>query len=235
MGAVARDFDAVDDICYRTGSEAAFEFTSTESYTLACWVRHDSLTNYQRYIHKGASGSVGGYVFGKTDPANGDHLQYVVTATTLLTVDGTTAMSANTWYFAAVVVSRGAVQVRLYLATVSGDVVQEASVTDTTVGTHGSIAQGFGVGRNTDTAVEPMNGRVAEVSVWSRALTVPELRAVKWGGLKDRAGLLGYWPLWGVADPEPDLSGNGRHLAVHQAVRADHAPVGTYAPFPLGA
>lgn len=221
---------------YRTGSEAAFEFTTSESYTLACWVYHDSLTTpgWQRYFTKGPSGGIGTYVFGKAGTTH--VLQFVVRATTQITLDGTTALSANTWYFAAAVVDRGAIQIRLYLATASGDVAQEASVADTTVGTHGSVATGLGIGRETDADNERMNGRIAEASVWNRALSLNELRALKWGNLKDRAGLIACWPLWGIptTGPEADLSGNGRHLTRHQAVRADHAPVGTYAPFPLG-
>lgn len=228
---MARDHDGTDDVCYRSGSEAAFEFTTTESYTLACWVRHDSLTGKQSYITKGLSGPTANYFLGKTATT---HLPSWEPAGVASSIVGTTALSANTWYFVAAVRHVGDDELRLYLATASGDVGLELSTADLSTGTHGTVATGLGIGRATDSSLEAMNGRIAEVSIWNRALSLNELRSVKWGGLKDRAGLLAYWPLWGVADPEADLSGNGRHLTVFGAVRADHAPIGSYAPFPLG-
>ena len=39
-----------------------------------------------------------------------------------------------------------------------------------------------------------------------------------------------HWPLWGLDDPEPDLSGNGDDGAVTEAVRSNHPPITLFTP-----
>jgi hypothetical protein len=72
-------------------------------------------------------------------------------------------------------------------------------------------------------------GRVAEAAIWTVALSAAEIDAL-WRGVPPGrvrpAALFLYWPLWGVAATEPDLSGNGRNGTVTGATAADHAPVG---------
>ena len=48
----------------------------------------------------------------------------------------------------------------------------------------------------------------------------------------DRSAVVLDKPLYGVASPEPDLSGNGNNGTVTGTVLADHAPVGPYVPYP---
>lgn len=81
----------------------------------------------------------------------------------------------------------------------------------------------------TQTAVA-LNGRVAEVKLWNAALTLNEiLQEMRCGApVSKLANLQAYWPLWGVASPEPDLSGQGKNGTVTGAISADHAPVGPY-------
>jgi hypothetical protein len=77
-------------------------------------------------------------------------------------------------------------------------------------------------------------GRLAEFMVFNSALSDAQCAI-----LRDRSqgipfvasGLVGYWPLWGVASPEPDLSGEAQHGTVTEAALADHPPFGRYAPF----
>jgi hypothetical protein len=77
----------------------------------------------------------------------------------------------------------------------------------------------------------PFAGTLAEIGVWTEALSDAEI-AAQAGGVPPhqvrRAVLAGYWPLWGVASPEPDLSGNANHGTVTGATAADHAPVGPH-------
>jgi len=60
---------------------------------------------------------------------------------------------------------------------------------------------------------EPMNGRMSHVAFWkgaSAGLNAQEVLALSKGVspyLFRRNQLVGYWPLWGLASPEPDLSG----------------------------
>jgi hypothetical protein len=67
--------------------------------------------------------------------------------------------------------------------------------------------------------------------MFDKVLTIAEMVTVQFGGLIAIANLCAYWPLWGVATPEPDLSGNLNSGTVTGALLAAHAPVGRYAPY----
>lgn len=87
------------------------------------------------------------------------------------------------------------------------------------------------IGANT-TGTNPMPGRIGEVGVYNVALSDAEVAAHA-GGVSLRlirpASLVGYWPVWGVASPEPDLSGGGRNMTLTGTpAQADHAPVMPY-------
>jgi hypothetical protein len=77
-------------------------------------------------------------------------------------------------------------------------------------------------------------GRIAEVAVWNIPMSDAEVMALTLGAhpLRFRpTNLVFYFPLWGVAATEPNLSGYAYHGAVTGAVLANHAPVGRYAPY----
>jgi len=80
-----------------------------------------------------------------------------------------------------------------------------------------------------------LNGLVAEAAVWDAALTDAEFAALAKGVSASKirpTHLKGYWPLFGTATPEADLSGNGSNMALTGSVpAANHAPVGRLAPF----
>jgi hypothetical protein len=88
-------------------------------------------------------------------------------------------------------------------------------------------------------ATEFHAGIVAEFAVWNVVLSAGEISALAKGTLPNAirpANSLGYWPLWGVASPEPDLSPSwfaGRNNGtVTGAVQANHSPTGLYVPKP---
>ena len=80
-----------------------------------------------------------------------------------------------------------------------------------------------------------MNGRIAEVGFWSVSLSDAEVTALVRGvsPLMVRPGsLLGYWPVYGQASPEIDLSPSHAPMTLEgTAPLANHAPVGC--PFPV--
>jgi hypothetical protein len=79
----------------------------------------------------------------------------------------------------------------------------------------------------------PMSGRLAEVGIWDVALSDAEFAALLKGisPLHIRRGhLKGYWPLFGVAFPEADISGGISNATQNGTVNAaNHAPVGRLA------
>lgn len=79
-----------------------------------------------------------------------------------------------------------------------------------------------------------MNGRIAELCIWSAALDDDEITALAGGTRANRirlGAIVAYWPLWGRHSPEIDLSGGGNSIAlVNSPPQANHAPVTLYTP-----
>lgn len=73
------------------------------------------------------------------------------------------------------------------------------------------------------------NGRIAEVTIWNVALTDGEIAALATGINSRRiqsSAISGYWPIWGISDPEPDESIWDQQMSVTgPPVYATHAPV----------
>jgi hypothetical protein len=76
------------------------------------------------------------------------------------------------------------------------------------------------------------NAVFAQIGVHTAVLSLGEIKEAFRRGwtYRSRAAI---WPLWGVASPEPDLSGSGNNGTVTGATKADHAPVGRYAHKPI--
>lgn len=74
-----------------------------------------------------------------------------------------------------------------------------------------------------------ITGDIAEVAMWSAALTDAEVAALATGISPlwiQSASLIGYWPVWGIASPEIDLTPNNRTMALTGSpAPANHAPV----------
>lgn len=78
------------------------------------------------------------------------------------------------------------------------------------------------------------DGKIAEVALWNQG-TTDTLRNALWKGVSPLLVLPGptlkaYYPLWGCADVEADLSGNKRNVTLNGTAprAAGHAPVGPY-------
>lgn len=80
-----------------------------------------------------------------------------------------------------------------------------------------------------------MDGDIAEVCIWTATLSDTEIAQLANGAHPmrfRRSSVKGYWPLYGLASPEPDLSGGALHGTVSGPVASSHAPVGRYVPAP---
>ncbi len=122
----------------------------------------------------------------------------------------------------------------------------ETSATDHRVYCNGSTGQDTNsrtpanadsvtIGRQGDsTPGDEFEGRLAEVAVWDVALTADEMNALRFGAnpLKmRRANLVGYWPLFGNASPEPDYGSSKLALTLQNSpAKADNAPVALFTP-----
>lgn len=77
-------------------------------------------------------------------------------------------------------------------------------------------------------------GILAEAGIWNVALTDAEITALAQGALPRAIrpqSLVGYWPLYGLSSPEPDLSGGRHNMSLTGTpTQANHAPVSMFTP-----
>lgn len=194
--------------------------------TLACWFMAMDTTTEHCLVFVGDKGSSNNYFFlAASGNAGGDPIRaYTRDAVSNVVAASTAAYTANVWQHAAAV----------YAATNS----RVAYLNGGNSGTETTIAVPVGpnrtsigrVGRNVPFAY--LDGLVAEVGIWNVALSASEIAALaqRVSPLHvQAANLVGYWPLYGVADPEPDYSGAVLNLTLAGGTgtpaQADHAPV----------
>ena len=75
-------------------------------------------------------------------------------------------------------------------------------------------------------------GTISHVYIFSAFLTLAELVSIQYGIIPAHlySDLKGFWSLWGVVSPEPDLSGKLNNGTVTGATKANGPPVGVYGP-----
>jgi concanavalin A-like lectin/glucanase superfamily protein len=123
--------------------------------------------------------------------------------------------SVNTWYNLVMTWDRnGDGKIRLY---VDGTEVSSYSTqTAYTGSTYNDSGDGFYFGN--DTFDEGWTGKLAEIAVWSKALTVSDISnlyaSTSGAAGIESANLVGYWHLCGAASPEPDATANGNNATL---------------------
>lgn len=137
------------------------------------------------------------------------------------------AATAGAWQYVAAVRSSGNMR---FIKVAAG--VLSAENVSMTNGLNGSNS--FYVGWIRDQgSFYLFNGKICEVSVWiGSSLTDDEIRASAFHGpLASGHKPTLYWPLRGLASPEPDLSGNKYNgTPAGTCPQSDHAPVGRNVP-----
>jgi Concanavalin A-like lectin/glucanases superfamily len=100
--------------------------------------------------------------------------------------------------------------------------------------------QNFIIGNQSGGGSPFFNGKLAEGALWNAVLSPNEIASLASGSLPYQIrplSLAGYWPLYGVASPEPDLSGNGNNGTLTGTTYTNHPPVQPFqllnANFPL--
>ena len=211
--------------CVRSSSqylEYAGAVATAVPITMACWARIDDLSVTQSLLGVYANGSA----------TNRFHLQLVAATANLRAVTfgassatATTSTSAavNTWFHACAVFA--ATNDRRAFLNGGGKGTNAGTQTPTSI-------DRTAVGRSSNsTPGSYLSGRIAEVVMWNVALADAVVAALAAGVCPfqvEPASIIGYWPLQGLASPEPDWSANARSLTVTGATAADHAPVLPY-------
>ena len=163
-----------------------------EPFTIACVVNLDD-TKHQDFLSKYSSGTwiLGTYTGGQFGGYNG---AWVVGAATT---------AARTYHVAwACNAGTGYLYQDGVLAASGGS------------GGHGVIASNFHIGVRGGPA-NYVDGRICEAAVWDVTLGIREIAALAKGvspRITRPSALRGYWPLWGISNPEIDQGKNRLHL-----------------------
>lgn len=207
------------------GNTAAVNISGTEA-SWAGWINPAAVTGTQSLMGKVASLAASGYQYNP----------YMSAANLGLIVgDGTgidsiassvdTAFVANAWQMWGIRKGGGIARFFRNGLKVGGDVATTRSIA--------AQVSNLRLGGR-DPADIFFNGLMAEFALWNVALTDEEFLSLGRGVCPlfiRPASLRGYWPLFGLAYPEADLSGGGSNITQTGAVPAGltHAPVGRMA------
>jgi hypothetical protein len=199
-----------------------------------------SLTGQQRsysiWLYDANTGSTGGgnarafdkrtvsaqtelFFFGTPGPI----MSYEVDWTTTAGNWETPAFTQNVWNHWVITYDSGAVG-NIPLIYLNG-VSQSLTIQSTPTGTlPASNSDGYVIGNRGNDQLRNWTGSIAEFAIWNGALlTQTEVSALAKGARPwtiRKGSLVGYWPLDGLASPEPDLSGNKGNGTVTGALPA---------------
>lgn len=204
--------------------------------TLACWAFCSALPTATKFLISLSLGTGGGSnssfglmirggVAGKPIGAFSDN------AATSATASSSAGPSANMWFHAAAVIAGTASRAAYLGGTNKG--TDATSITNPA----GIDTTNIGVIYFTGGKQDFFAGLIAEATLWNAALVDEEIAALATGVRphKVRPGnLVGYWPLFGLASPEPDLSGLGQSMTLGGGAgapsAANHAPLTPFTP-----
>lgn len=228
---MSRDFDGVDDRV-SMGDKASF---SPTDMTILCWAKGDVLTTTsgptgRRWLV--TKGQAGAYEYSLLAQGNGSisaismRIFNTITNNYLITV-GASGLSVGRWYFLGGTYDNASTTARAYVDCV------EDGVDSTPDGTRsGDGGAPLLIGDRQDDATNAWDGLIAHTMLFSRVLSVNEIRQCMFYPGSIVNGLVGYWPLWGVS-PEPDYSGNINNGTVTGAlVSTDNPPISSISIIP---
>jgi hypothetical protein len=216
---LARLFDGVDDqilVNYYSAMQVS-------ECTIVFWARRTANTGQETIF--GSNLSPGTYSL----RSSGGTVQFGIYDGSWEWKNGADAISQNAWH------GIGCTRTTAKLCKLFYDGVLDSSGGTTGTKAIPAVNSSSYIGRTpTGYGAQTFTGRIAEVALWNVAMSDDEVNALTFGAhpLRFRpTNLIFYFPLWGVASPEPNLSGYAYHGTVTGAVLADHAPVSRYAPY----
>lgn len=201
------------------------------SVSMACWFYIDALIFSEMVSVHDTTDTSGltGFVLGQRGDGSRGVRFFVQEGGTFKVVESSgSTVQLDTWHHAAATFADSDGNIAVYKdgtdKVTDGSAANPTTMNDTTLGC-----------RNYSGSYEKFHsGGMAEVGIWDAVLTDAEVAALARGvpPWKVRPqSLVAYWPLWGVHDPEIDLSGNGNNLTLYNGpTRADHAPVAIFTP-----
>jgi hypothetical protein len=215
---MSRDFPGGAGNHLTMGDVPSVDITGT-AITFCCWARQDTRPTTRLVMAKANSAGAGQY---SMFVGGAGQLSAQLIGAGVLGPNGATVITLGVWHHLAVLQDAAAGSVWL-----DGIVDGQASGAQTLADT----AQPFIVGTRAGDDL-PWDGLLADVAMWDTTLHNGEMAALARGvsPLAVRpTRLRGYWPLWALGSPEPDLAGKGAPGTLVGAVPAGaSAPMGPH-------
>lgn len=221
------EFNGVDQ-CVKVPSHEDFNINSDESFSITCWVNVKELINGQRFVSRrkmGETAQTTGYEMW----GGGNSDQYYAVNTPKAgggnifsdwcSGNGTT----NTWMHLAMVINRADNSVRIYRDGTEGNYKINTEMTSWSVVNNYDLYIGAGFNATANAPENYMKGKIADVRIWSKALTSQEITDDMTASVDENtADLIAAYDFNNIQGlTVPDLSGNG-----HNGTLIGFAPVG---------
>lgn len=210
-------------------SHEDFNIETNEDFTVTCWVNVNELKNGQRFIsrrHMGeATQSTGYEMWGGGTSAN----YYAVNTPKVgggnIFSDwcNTGTGSANTWMHLAMVISHTDNTVTIYRDGTQGNTKENTELASWSVINDRNVYIGCGFNASSNAPENFMNGKIADVRFWNKALSQAEIAADMDATVYESTeNLIAAYDFNNIDGfTVPDISGNG-----HDATMYGLAPVG---------
>lgn len=213
---MARNFAVTDHL--NLGDITIFD--GLTAFTIAYWIRLDTTTADARFVGKGGVNAATQSILTTVDGTT-NQLRFLISDGTdrLLKDTPNNTLVTGVWAHCGFVWSGGTTMV-IYKDGVAQSLTTILGGSPTSVN---STARLFRIGADEDT--NGLDGDVAEVAGWDRALSANEVKSIfNRNVLSVSSGLILYSPVIGEA-PEPDYGGNALSATVTGTTIADHPPV----------
>ena len=177
--------------------DTPFSYTN---HTIAAWVYVDSFSSWNA-IFAAQDGSSDGIRFSITSDSR---IYYKLNGSSVYPAD---TISANNWYHIAV--NYDGSTLKIYLdGSLLGDYSSSTTIDNSTNAT---------IGKRSDVDTDRMDGNLANVAIWNRALSSDEINSVMWKGYegltsKESNGLKAWYSLDDITSPAASLA-NMQQLA----------------------
>jgi Concanavalin A-like lectin/glucanases superfamily len=187
----------------------------TSAISISYWYRHatapGAFPNRFTLVNRGANTNVN-INYSLQHDAAGINLSYTTSSSTYVTFNGAVTFDTGVWHPAVLSSDFTTAGTQIYLD--GSSLVVTPSGTPGTPET-GADANGVFIARANSVNNEYFDGRLADIAIWSVQLTAGEAVALSRGRrpheIRPQAR---FYPLDGLASPEPDLSGNAANATL---------------------
>lgn len=224
------EFNGTDQ-CVKIQSHEDFNIETTESFSITCWINVNEFKENQRFVSRRLMGEQGASIttgYEMWGGSNEDKYYAVNTPKAgggnIFSKYNTGTGAINTWMHIAMVIDRADNSVTLYKDGVKGDgVTNNPDMNSWSVVNNNDVYLGCGFNGPGKTTENFMNGKLANVRFWNKALEQNEVAADMTTTVDENTeNLIAAYDFKNISGlTVPDLSGNG-----HDGTLVGFAPVG---------